>query len=358
MSRMLRLTRIVTLVFLMTPATAFAGNETVANAINGFIRPAYRTFSTETAELVPALDALCKSRDEQALTATKAAFREAMVAWSEIEIVRIGPVTEENRLERILHWPDRKSIGLKQVQAALADEDPTATDIVRLSQKSIAMQGFGALEFVLFGTGADDPQSWKSGYRCRYGVAIAGNLARMAADISKEWDRPDGFAGTWENPSPDNALYRDDKESLTDLMDIFVHGTEMVRDVRTNGFLGAGGKADKPKQAIYWRSSGTVDSLAANISGLEKLFDASRMAALVSGDNDYLGSSIDFEFGNARRALDGLQGKPIDVLLDDSSAREKLNYFRVVTSSLTELFGTRLSAALGLSAGFSSLDGD
>jgi predicted lipoprotein len=31
---------------------------------------------------------------------------------------------------------------------------------------------------------------------------------------------------------------------------------------------------------------------------------------------------------------------------------------RLVTSSLSELFGVRLAGALGLTAGFSSLDGD
>jgi predicted lipoprotein len=69
--------------------------------------------------------------------------------------IRFGPVTEENRLERILFWPDRKGIGLKQVQAAIAGEDATAADPQTLPGKSVAMQGLGALEFVLFGTGSD-----------------------------------------------------------------------------------------------------------------------------------------------------------------------------------------------------------
>ncbi|MBX3598352.1 MAG: peptidase M75, Imelysin [Rhizobiaceae bacterium] len=337
---------------------ASARNQTIANAVDGFVRPAYRNLATETERLVPTLDKLCKSGDASALEAARAAFTNAALAWSEVEIIRLGPVTEQNRLDRILHWPDRKGIGLKQVQAALAQKDLTAIDAERLAQKSVAMQGFGALEFLLFGTGSDDVAAWRETFRCHYAQAVADNISSMSSDISKEWDAPEGFAKTWENPSPQNNLYRSDTEALTDLIEIFVQGIELVRDVRTNGFLGEKPEGDKAKQAIYWRSNGTALSLGANIEGLNKLFEASRMADLATGDNAYLGNSIGFEFGNAQNALAAVKGKPIDAVLRDPDQRQKLDYFRTVTSSLSELFGTRLSGALDLTAGFSSLDGD
>ncbi|MCO5063736.1 MAG: peptidase M75, Imelysin [Rhizobiaceae bacterium] len=346
------------LVLMSGLSAAHAANQTIADAVDGFIRPAYREFAAKTHEMVPVVSALCKAHGPKEFDAARASFGNVVEAWSEIETVRIGPVTQDNRQERILHWPDRKSIGLKQVQAALSNEDATATDATRLAGKSVAMQGLGALEFLLFGTGADDPAAWTSGYRCRYAEAISENLSNMAGDISREWEAADGFASTWENPGSANALYRNDDESLTDLMDILVQGTEMVRDVRLNGFLGENADDDKPKQAIYWRSNGTVDSLAANMEGIAKLFAASHLAELATGDNAYLGSSIDFEFGNVRTALSALKGKPLDTILPDKDARSKLSYFGVVTSSLSDLFGTRLSGALNLTAGFSSLDGD
>lgn len=355
--RYFRLALIFTLPLLGT-SIARAENGTVANAVDGFIRPAYHRFAIETAELSPPLSQLCKSNDKASLGSARAAFIEAMRAWSAVEIIRLGPVTEENRLERILHWPDRKGIGLKQVQAALASEDQTATNAERLAQKSVAMQGFSALEFLLYGTGANDQSAWASGYRCHYAQAIAGNLSTMAAAIASEWDAPDGFAATWKNPSPENPLYRNDNEALTDLMDILVQGTEMLRDVRLNGFLGEVPDKDKPKQAIYWRANGTADALASNLEGLSRLFDASKLGDLATGDDAYLAHSIDFEFSNGEKALADLKGKPTDGMLSDPLMREKLAYFRVVTSSLSDLFGTRLAGSLNLTAGFSSLDGD
>ena len=45
-------------------------------------------------------------------------------------------------------------------------------------------------------------------------------------------------------------------------------------------------------------------------------------------------------------------------MLADPDKRSKLSYFGLVTSSLSDIFGTQMSGALGLTAGFSSLDGD
>ena len=110
-----------------------------------------------------------------------------------------------------------QGLGLKQVQAVLASQDATAADPATLAGKSVAMQGLGALEFVLFGTGADVLAATGDGFRCRYGAAIAANLDAIAAALQDEWQAPDGFAARWTAPGPENPLYRDRQEALTEL---------------------------------------------------------------------------------------------------------------------------------------------
>jgi predicted lipoprotein len=300
---------------------------------------------------------LCAAPSPGNLDAVRQNFRDATDAWSYAEIIRFGPITEDNRLERLLFWPDRKGIGLKQVQAALAEKDAGATDPAQLGTKSVAMQGFGALEFVLFGTDSDTLAAAGEPYRCQYGAAIAGNIAAMVGDVAAEWAKPDGFAKQWANPGPDNPLYQNGGEAVTELLEVFVNGLEMVRDVRLNGFLGEKAEDDKPKQAIYWRSAGTARSLGANMAGMKALFDASHLGDDLSSDAHWIAESIDFEFGNALNAAKVADGPIADTLADETK-RGKLTYFRLVTSSLSELFGTRLAGEFGLTAGFSSLDGD
>lgn len=334
-----------------------ASDKVIADAIDGFIRPAYGRLVDATGSLGKSMDTLCAAPSVDNLGAARAQFSKTTATWSEVEIIRFGPITEQNRLERILFWPDRKGTGLKQVQAALADEDETATDAARLAQKSVAMQGLGALEFVLFGTGADELTGAEGAYRCAYGKAISGNIGTIASEVDAAWRDDKGFAAQWQHPGAENPLYRNATEAITELLEVYVNGLELVRDVRVNGFLGKEAAADKPKQALYWRSQGTPASLGGNIAGMKALFEASRFGSLLPGDSQWIAQSIDFEFANAQNAAAAVSG-PIEAALADTVMRDKLGYFGVVTSSLSELFGTRLAGALGLTAGFSSLDGD
>jgi predicted lipoprotein len=341
---------------LFVPLPALAANSTVEKAIDGFVRPTYADFHSAAAKETGDVQALCAEPSPERLAEAQENFVALVSAWSTVEIIRFGPVTEENRLDRILFWPDRKGIGLKQVQAALASKDATATDLAQLVGKSVAMQGLGALEFVLFGTGAEALGTPGDPYRCAYGLAIAGNIEGMAKAIVEDWQAPAGIAGTWANPGPDNPLYRTDDEALTELFDVFVHGLEMTRDVRLNGFLGANADDDKPKQAIYWRSGATVISLGANLAGMKTLFEMSGLASLLPSDAAWIADSISFEFDTSGRMI-GHVAKPITEVLA-APQRGGLPAFRLITSHLSELFGVNMAGALGLSAGFSSLDGD
>ncbi|TIT84015.1 MAG: peptidase M75, Imelysin, partial [Mesorhizobium sp.] len=138
--------------FGVSPASAeVKASAVIQRAIDGFIRPAYASLHDHAGSLTKAMRTLCNAPSQGSLEAARVEFSATVEAWSSAEIIAFGPIRENNRLERMLYWPDRKGIGLKQVQAALAGKDPTATDPAQLADKSVAMQGLGALEFVLYG---------------------------------------------------------------------------------------------------------------------------------------------------------------------------------------------------------------
>ncbi|PTE10293.1 imelysin family protein [Mesorhizobium helmanticense] len=338
-------------------SAAVKAPEIIQRAIDGFVRPAYASLHQHAETLTRSMRNLCAAPSQKELDAARAAFSATVDAWSVAEIIGFGPIKENNRLERMLYWPDRKSIGLKQVQAALAGKDPTATDPVQLAGKSVAMQGLGALEFVLHGDGAETLAGKDDPYRCAYGAAVAGNIETIAADVSDAWNKPDGFAALWANPGPQNALYRDGTEAVTELVGVFINELEMVRDVRLKGFFGGSPETDKPKQAIYWRSENTTPSLAGNLSGMDALFQASRLGDALPPDARWMAESIHIQLVNGAADATAIKG-PIGKALADPAQRQKLDHFSLVTSSLTTLIGTRLTAEFGLTAGFSSLDGD
>lgn len=338
-------------------AAAVKASDVIGRAIDGFVRPAYASLDDHAASLTKAMHALCDAPSGQNLDAARTAFSSTVEAWSVAEIVAFGPIKEENRLERMLYWPDRKSIGLKQVQAALAAKNPSAADPAQLAGKSVAMQGLGALEFVLFGDGAETLAGKDDPYRCAYGAAVAGNIKSIAGEVRVAWEKPDGFASRWADPGPKNPLYRDGTEAVTELVGVFINELEMVRDVRLKGFLGAQPDADKPKQAIYWRSQNTTNSLAGNLTGIDRLFQASKLGDALPADAQWMAESIHIQLTNGVATAKSVAG-PIDKALADPALRDKLEHFALITSSLSTLIGTRMTAEFGLTAGFSSLDGD
>ena len=337
-------------------AAPVKASDVVGAAIDGFVRPAYKELHARAADLGKAVTALCETPSLVTLEAARARFSDTLTAWSTVEIITFGPIREENRLERVLFWPDRKGIGLKQVQAALAGKDETAADVATLAGKSVAMQGLGALEFILYGTGAEALVAGDA-YRCRYGAAVTANIETIAAKVSAAWEDKNGFAALWADPGPDNAVYRSGNEAVTELVSVFINELEMVRDVRLKGFLGATAEADKPKQAIYWRSHNTAASLAANLDGVDRLFAVSKIGDALSPETRWMADSTRIQLANGIADARAVTG-PIDEALADPARREKLEHFALVTSSLSALIGTRMTAEFGLTAGFSSLDGD
>jgi predicted lipoprotein len=338
-------------------SAAVKASDVVGRAIDGFVRPAYALLREQAAATKKDIEALCRTPSQDYLDKARADFSGLVGAWSKVEIIQFGPITEENRLERMLYWPDRKGIGLKQVQAAIAGEDKTAADPKQIAGKSVAMQGLGALEYVLYGTGADTLSGRDGAYRCSYGAAVAGNIEGISAAVDNAWAKPDGFAATWSRPGPDNPVYRDGTESVTELMEVFINGLEMVRDVRVKGFLGAKPDDDRPKGAIFWRSGLTGTSLAGNLDGMDRLFLASGIGDALSEDAHWMAESTHIQLANGVADARSVAG-PIDKTLADPIERGKFEHFRLVTSSLSNLIGTRMTAEFGLTAGFSSLDGD
>ncbi|MHA7969434.1 imelysin family protein [Rhizobium sp. CAU 1783] len=326
-------------------------------AVDDFIRPGYRHFRDEASLLEKDMHAFCAAPTEAGLQTARDAFGKTVAAWSTIEIVRVGPIIENNRFERILFYPDRKSTGLKQVQAVLAKPDESATSVATLKDKSVAMQGLGALEFVLYGTGSEKLSTEKDGFRCRYGAAIAGNLVRLGDELVTEWDRPGGIQDAWKHPGPENPVFRDGREAITELLGILVHGAETIRDQRIENFYKGEENNTFPKQAIYWRSGKTWASIEGNIEGLRTLLKVSGMVELVNEDTRSIVSSIDFVAKSLSRVA-GTIDPDVEKAVTDPAERAKLDFLLLNSKDLILRLNNDYGGAIGLAAGFSFSDGD
>lgn len=326
-------------------------------AVNGFIRPGYDRFQQSAEALEGKMEAFCAAPAPATADAAKAAFVDTVQSWSTIEIVRIGPVIEQNRFERVLYYPDKKGLGLKQVQGYLSAKDESVATADGLRDKSVAAQGLGALEFVLYGTDADDLLSKKGDFRCRYGTAIAGNVANVAAELSDAWNAPDGAAKNWTQPGPGNPVFRDEREALVALLGILVHGSEAIRDQRIETFYKGPDKATFPRTAIYRRAGLTWKSISANIAAIQSLLHIAGMTDLLPPDQRSIVSSIDFLAKSMIRVAGNIE-PDVEKALDDKDQRAKVDYLLLNGKDLIYRLNDQYGGAIGLSSGFSFADGD
>ncbi len=336
---------------------AFDLDKVMLGMADGFIRPAYANFAAKANAMEAAMNTLCVAPSVVAGEAANVAFSQVIIAWANAEMLRSGPVMESNRLERILFYPDRKGTGLKQVQAALVSADSSVLDAAALAKKSVAMQGLGALDYILAGTDAGTLESAAGNIRCRYGLAVSQNIHSIAADLASSWTKDGAVDKAWNSHGADNPFAHNDREAMNLVLGTVIHGLELVRDVRIGAFLDAKEGKDKPKSALFWRSQNTMRTVAENLEALERIFAASGLDAALPEDQAYVADSIRFDFKvviDAAKALD----MPVEALLADEKARKKLVFVHATVGDLIHRFDQDFAIATGLAAGFSFADGD
>jgi predicted lipoprotein len=334
-------------------------HDMIVGAIEDFARPKFAAFAATTGKLHSDVTALCAAPSKAALATAQQSFNEAVIAYSTIEFVRMGPLNVDDRVERLLFWPDTRGIGLRQVQAAIGTKDPTASRPETLQQKSVAMQGLAAVEFILFGAGSGDLAEASGAYRCDYGSAATTLIDGIAQALSQEWSAaaPGGPVDAMLNPQPTSPDFRTELEVANKLAAVLTLGTDTIRDQRISPVLSLTTGTPKPRLALFWRSGMTVPSIEANFAGLRDFFRAAKFEQALGIKSNWIAESVEFEFKGALEAAAGATG-PIDRVVADPAGLLGLKQIYVSTGSLDTLLGDNMGVALGLSSGFSALDGD
>jgi uncharacterized protein len=354
-------------------ASAEADHAAIARAsLTEVIRPGYPALGDATGALSEKIGTLCKEPSEQALKNAKDAFAATVDAWSKVEIFRFGPIVQDHRFERFFYWPDPKSLGLKQIQDALARRDDAATLPNELANKSVALQGLPALEYLLYGDGADtlshaasvvDGQKplpdvgGEGAFRCSFALSVATNLDRIAKNVIEGWREGSAYEKAFLTPAAEDPAYHAPKEVTLELFKAFSAGIELVRDQKLAKPLGSSPPVARPKLAAFWRSDLTFANMIGNLEGVRLLFAKGGFAQVVASDSPGVENSILFDLDHAIEVLKGIR-QPFAEVVTDESTRAKLEALRVGLKSAAGTTGDIIARSAGLSFGFNAMDGD
>jgi predicted lipoprotein len=334
-------------------------------ALAAHIQPSYGRLTDAFAGLEEGAAAACAAPGVASLEALRGRFVDAVRAWGGIAHIGFGPIRTDNRYERIWVWPDRKSIGQRQVAGALRGEPKDYTDPGALAGKSIAVQGLGALEQMLYSDSAKrlSAPGGAPGFACHYAKAIAANLRTIAAAVAADWRAEGAFGRLWLAPGPENRAFLSDRETSYALIRTLMENLERVRDAELARPLGVS-QSRRILPGPFSRSGSTMIFIAARVAGLRSLLVdtglVAEMTRLAKANQDQQSEAelnqIVFELRQLERRAGELAAIPD--LLGQSPRRSEAVALGFGLKSARLAFANAAGRLTNLPMGYNASDGD
>lgn len=328
--------------------------------VEDYVLPRYAAFAEATAALEPSLDQACTDGRAEAAESA-AAYHAAMDAWMAVQHLRFGPSELFLRAERTQFWPDKRGTVRRHLAQMLSDRDAHTLEAEVFANGSVAVQGFPALERLLFDSEADD---WATPFTCELTSAIGRNLHSIAQGMLTDWRGGEtAYAETIETAGDGgNARYFDAKEASLEFAKSLRGALLLVQDYKLGRPLGEMADAARATRAESHRSARSLRNVAINLRAAQALYevggDASfSVLARARPKGAELDAVIRAAFG---RLITAVEAQP-DSLVAALAAPDgwaQLDAIRTETKQLLELLGGPLSEVLDLPMGFNSYDGD
>lgn len=323
-------------------------------AVDEYILPAYQQLGRATAALQQQTATFCAAPDEAGLEQLRQSYRDGMAAWQSVQQIRFGPIEYLTRAHRFQLWPDKRGTVRKHLAKLLAAQDSAALDADTFASGSVAVQGFSALERLLFGTNVSAglfAADAAGRYRCQVVEAIGANLADMSAKLANEWPDQRSFIATAHGG---NDFYDSDQEVSSKLLNNLHTQLQVIVEQKLERPLGSSLRKARGKRAESWRSEQSLDNIRHNLLASRALYATAFAPRLT---DKVLHGEIEQAFARTLQAVAAVP-VPLYLAVEDSAARAHVEVLRRQAGALKALLGTRLPQALDLPLGFNSLDGD
>lgn len=313
--------------------------------------PAYEAFARAASALEAEASAFCAAPGEQALATLQERFHAAMDGWQGAQHIQFGPITYFNWNFRIQYWPDNNGTGARQLSALIAAQDPAVLEDDAFDRQSVGVQGFQALESLLF---ADDSLAALQGdaYRCRVMQTIAANIDEIASGVSTRWK--DEFRTTVAN-ADERGFFESAEDATIDFMKALVEPVRRIQEQKLDEVIGGTPQAARERRAESWRSQRTLRNIKLNVAALQHEFTSSD-PALSSVLQDADVDMIEAAFAKVIASLDAQPDSLADALASEGGHAA----LKRISAELDALYEA-MEAALkntDLYLGFNSLDGD
>lgn len=341
-------------------ATVNADSNTQFNlaAADDYIIPGYQKLAQSTAGLKQSSAQFCAQPSIDGLAVVRDQYEQAFTDWQHIQLVRFGPIEVLLRANRFQLWPDKRGTVSKHLARLLKAQDANKLVAGQFEKTSIAVQGFSAMERLLYAKNtqfSDFSGSDKAHYRCRLLGVISHNLETMSAALVKEWsDGENAHRAFFASADKGNSYYEEQSEVTGKLLNNLHTALQVIVDQKLLRPLGSSLQKARSKRAESWRSQQSLNNLRVNLKAAHKLYQSAFAKRI---NNSALDKQINTAFTASLQKLEAI-GKPLFLAVADAGERQKVETLLVAVKHLKALLAGPLPDAVGIPLGFNSLDGD
>lgn len=364
---------------LLLSITANCGEDTVVQVdeervavVEGFfsrVLPArLSAFATAAGQLESAASAFAETPNATTRSAARNAWRTAMAAWQQVEVMQAGPLAEmpdavmgEDLGAEFYSWPVTSTCRIDQETASDAHEQ-----VALLAEERVNVRGLDAMEYLLFNESLENTCSainalnaegiWASieseveARRARYAATAATLLAQQSQQAS---DRMTLFATESRPPSD---TYANAQEALNAISDALFYMDKEAKDMKLAGIAGVADEVGAQTRESMWANV-SLSNLRKNLEGFEAVYrgpaDGSGFETLLrSQGHEDLANRFDIAISAAYEELDQLGDRPVaELLASDANALAGLyEDYRTISTLLKTEFVTVLDLDLPMRA--------
>ncbi|MEJ2114704.1 MAG: imelysin family protein [Gammaproteobacteria bacterium] len=312
------------------------------------VMPVYQRLVKQTIELDEAAKISCNEQSRENIEILQHKSSDAFLAWQGAQHLRFGPVQFFSREHRFAFWPDKRGVVGKQLNKLI--QDPAlSTENFDLTQKSIALQGFSALERLIYVDSNIDDK------RCVLVAEITKNLRNMSEGILNDWVAGnDSYLKYFIKPNSKNLIYKTESELASELLNSFYTELEFIIKQKLDRPLGSNLEKGRGRLAEAWRSKSALPAIYENLNACYKLYQITFAPELV---DDTLKKEIETSFQDAFSTLTKIK-VPLSVAVGNVDQRTDVEQLRAQVVRIKHLVTRDMASQLELSLGFNSLDGD
>lgn len=317
-----------------------------------FILPGYQKQHNAADELTKALVNYCEG--SAPIAPAQTAFGDLFLTWQRTSAVQFGPIAEAEGPMRVQLWPDPKGFSRRAVLAAIRAEDPAVLVAGGLEGRSIALVNLTALELLIY---QDLPPNT---YGCDLSVAIARFQRDLALELVSAWTPGSAFRGDFDTAHLGNERYPHVDAVIRELLAGLVVYTDRIRRFKIERGLGmATGEARAERTEAVLSGLG-LQSIAASHSTLHDLYKVSGGFFDVTADIGGLAehSVLGDTAANVASALLSEDRSLVEIAEADGPFASELRQDGALMVYHEAYLKSGLTGSLGMTAGFTSADGD